>query len=251
MRVTDYNAIADTYDRRYSEEDYDGIERALVDFVADMPRDVLEVGCGTGHWLQALSAMRFRVVGVDASQRMLSKAKSKLETGRLVRGCAEHLPFSNDTFERIFCINAHHHFLDKQLFVAEARRVLKSGGKMFLAGLDPHSGTDRWWIYDYFETALELDRERYPSCEQLRRWMEEAGFTNIETAEVMHSPGDVAAREALEKNLLARDQLSSLAMLTEREYDAGLRRIRKALEADAALRLFADLRVYATYGVVP
>ena len=46
MRCTDYDEIAVTYDRRYEEQDYAGIERALIEFVGSRSR-VLEVGCGT------------------------------------------------------------------------------------------------------------------------------------------------------------------------------------------------------------
>lgn len=57
-RAVDYDWIADEYDRRYDENDYGGVERTLLDFVGDSRlSSVLEVGCGTGHWLAAL-AMR-------------------------------------------------------------------------------------------------------------------------------------------------------------------------------------------------
>ena len=123
-------------------------------------------------------------------------------------------------------------------------------GTLMLVGLDPHTGTDRWFIYDYFEPALTLDKERYPSCEHLRGWMTEFGFADIQTCHVMHCPEDVSARDAVQRDVLARDQASSPAMLTDEEYQAGVARIHSALDADAGLRLFADLRVYAAYGAV-
>ena len=51
-RVTDYDSIAGRYDRRYQIHEYAGVRAALVDFAGES-RAVVEVGCGTGHWLGA------------------------------------------------------------------------------------------------------------------------------------------------------------------------------------------------------
>jgi ubiquinone/menaquinone biosynthesis C-methylase UbiE len=43
-----YDAIAETYDQRYLENDYSGVKQALIAFVGpDLNGRVLEVGCGT------------------------------------------------------------------------------------------------------------------------------------------------------------------------------------------------------------
>jgi ubiquinone/menaquinone biosynthesis C-methylase UbiE len=38
------------------------------------------------------------------------------------------------SFDRLFCVNALHHFRDKRAFVVEARRVLRRGGRMMTIG---------------------------------------------------------------------------------------------------------------------
>jgi ubiquinone/menaquinone biosynthesis C-methylase UbiE len=247
MRHTDYDAIAASYDSRYAEEDYAGIEQALTDFVANNQNGVLEAGCGTGHWLQFV---RGRITGVDLSAQMLGRARANAPTAALLQARAEALPFVKGSFERVFAINAHHHFLDKRAFIVEASRVLRHGGSMMTIALDPHTGTDQWWVYDYFDGTLDIDRERYPSCEQLRMFMREAGFADIHTREVMHIPGDVAADEALRNGKVTPSHTSQLAVLTKKEFDVGIQRMRAAVRKDKTLRLSADLRVYATYGTV-
>ena len=58
-RSVDYDHIARTYDRRYQEYQYPGVEQALLQFAASRPGlQVLEVGCGTGHWLGLLSGRK-------------------------------------------------------------------------------------------------------------------------------------------------------------------------------------------------
>jgi ubiquinone/menaquinone biosynthesis C-methylase UbiE len=74
LRVN-YDSIAATYERRYLENDYSGVERALTAFVgSELAGRVLEVGCGTGHWLRLLGENGIRVAGVDVSGSMLAYA---------------------------------------------------------------------------------------------------------------------------------------------------------------------------------
>jgi ubiquinone/menaquinone biosynthesis C-methylase UbiE len=247
VRFTNYDAIAATYDRRYLdhvENDYSGIETALTAFVCNGSR-VLEVGCGTGHWLQRPGMGT--AVGVDLSWEMLAQARTK-GTRYLSQARAEELPFASASFDRLFCINAHHHFADKMGFFREAYRVLGRGGSLMTIALDPHNGADRWWIYEYFEGTLENDKERYPSCDQLRDGLRRIGFINVHTRMVQHLPGDITARQALNDGLITRSRTSQLAILSDAELDAGMKRIRDALKENSSLRLQSNLRVYATYG---
>jgi ubiquinone/menaquinone biosynthesis C-methylase UbiE len=251
-----YDSIAKTYDRRYLENDYSGVEEALMAFVGqDLPGRVLEVGCGTGHWLRLLDENRICVAGVDASKNMLTYARAQAPGAPLVQGKAEHLPWAEAAFDRIFCINAFHHFEDRVGFLADARRVLGPGGQMMTVGLDPHTGVDRWYIYEYFEPALEIDKRRYPASHQIRHWMCALQFTNVHTREVQHLPVQLSARAAIERGRLDKGVTSQLAVLTEEEYQRGVAKIRRALESAEAqgdsLYLRADLRLYATFGSAP
>jgi ubiquinone/menaquinone biosynthesis C-methylase UbiE len=251
-----YDEIAAHYDRRYLVNDYSGVEQALLAFVGpDLPGRVLEVGCGTGHWLTALTGRVGRVAGLDASYNMLAYARSKARPVFLAQGRAEHLPFVDAAFDRLFCINAFHHFDDKPGFLGEVRRVLQTGGAVMTIGLDPHVGVDRWYIYEYFEPVLEIDKRRYAPTGQIREWMRDARFSNVRTLEVQHLPALLAARTAIEEGRLDRGATSQLAVLSDEQYQQGIDRIHRALESAEAkgetLYLSADLRLYATYASVP
>ena len=257
MGAVDYDAIAADYDRRYAVNDYSQVQTALLDFVADIPHGrALEVGCGTGHWLRVLEdAGAVRLAGVDPSSNMLRYARTRAPAGALVRATAERLPWCDAAFERLYCVNALHHFDDKASFIHEARRVLAAGGRLLLIGLDPHIGNDRWYIYDYFAPVLEIDRRRYPSTERVREWLRDAGFIHVHTREVQHLHARLSAAPALDAGRLAKHMTSQLAVLSEAQYEAGLQQIRGAVrEADArgeTLSLTADLRLYGTYATAP
>lgn len=192
------------------------------------------------------------VAGVDPSAGMLHQAHTGMEKTLLVRGRAESLPFRSQSFERIFSINAFHHFSDKITFIAEARRVLSPKGRLLTLGLDPHTGRDRWWVYDYFDQTLEIDKRRYPPASEIRDWMEGAGFRNCATREVQHLPSEMAAESAEQSGMLEPSSTSQLTVLKEDEYERGMNRVRKdmdvARERGEQLLLAADLRLYATIG---
>ena len=255
-RSVDYDHIAHLYDRRYQENDYSGVEAALIAFVGEyFDQRVLEVGCGTGHWLRSFGGRGIRMTGLDFSAQMLAYAKAQAPSATLARGSAEHLPFASESFERVFCINALHHFQDKVAFLREALRVLRPGGTMMTVGLDPHTGVDRWYIYEYFDDVLAIDRRRYPASSQIREWMRVAGFADSVTREIQHLPVRLGARAALERGRLDKSMTSQLGVLTDEEYRQGVARIREAIESAEArgesLYLTADLRLYATAGSVP
>jgi SAM-dependent methyltransferase len=153
------------------------------------------------------------------------------------------------------CINAIHHFDDVPRFVVEARRVLRPGGVVLSIALDPSVGRDRWSIYDYFPQTRPVDLARFPATSVLRTHLASAGFVDCRTDLAERILQAVPAREALERDLLARHVTSQLALLTDEQYQAGLTRIRADAAAAEAhgrtLPLISDLYLYATSGTVP
>src|SRR2546430_377125 len=142
-RVADYDSIAARYDCRYDLHEYAGVRDTLRAFVGES-RAILEVGCGTGHWLTVLNASaespaegRALLAGVEPSPEMIARAHGAAPAARLVRARAEMLPWRDAVFDRVFCVNALHHFADRARFFTEARRVLKPGGGLLTVGKDP------------------------------------------------------------------------------------------------------------------
>jgi ubiquinone/menaquinone biosynthesis C-methylase UbiE len=265
-RVTDYDRIADRFDTRYSLYAYDGVRDTLLKFLGPQRSAALEVGCGTGHWLAALQARlksspydedgsakalaeRQLLAGVEPSAPMLDRARSAAPAARLVRARAEDLPWRDATFDRIFCVNALHHFADRSRFFAEARRVLRPGGGLLTIGKDPHADRDEWWVYDYFEETRAIDRERFARVRTLRGEMALAGFAWTESMEADHIEVVQSAAEALANGVVDASFTSQLTVLSDGEFSKGAERLRQANEtAGGDLQLVADVRLYATIG---
>jgi ubiquinone/menaquinone biosynthesis C-methylase UbiE len=155
-----YDRLADGYDERYKYQLYREIRTELRQLIDRTGIDVLEVGCGTGHWLTALSDLPARVLGADPSPAMLDRARRQAVRAALVCASAEDLPFSPKSLDVIFCVNAFHHFSDPKKFLRDSRSLLRNNGRLAIFGLDPHAPEINWYFYDYFPGVKEKDLER-------------------------------------------------------------------------------------------
>lgn len=194
-------------------------------------------------------------MGLDPSRSMLQTARHKSPQLLFVQGYAEAIPCRQELFDRVFCINAFHHFADQEKFLTEANRLLHPSGGILIVGLDPHTGLDRWWIYDYFPEVIEIDKSRYPSTDRIRSLMTAYGFVNASTVEALHMPWQMSAQLALETGRLAKATTSQLTVLTDDKYDEGIRHLMRDIEINEAqhkvLTIGTDLHLYATTAWLP
>jgi ubiquinone/menaquinone biosynthesis C-methylase UbiE len=224
----DYDRLAANYSSRYDFNSLQEIGKKL-ERLAEGCGTALEVGCGTGRWLPEVARTARFIVGIDASLGMLRQNHSGAP---LVNAPANRLPFREGTFDLIFCVNALHHFDDKPSFIADAAKVLNPGGTLAIVGIDPRTIRQRY-LYEYFESTLETDLARYPSFGELIDWMAAAGLDDVEHTIVHTWRSRFEGSEILNDPFLKQESNSSLALLNERQYEAGLRRIEAAAQSGA------------------
>jgi SAM-dependent methyltransferase len=255
----DYDRVAPTYNRRFAGGRPGGESQALAALVHSLSADhnlravrILEVGCGTGHWLAGLSPLTGQATGLDLSAGMLAQAQQSGERLYLVRGRASQLPFPSAAYDLVYCVNALHHFQQQRTFVSEARRLLRPGGALAVVGMDPRAHRHRWYVYDYFAGTYDLDLARFSSWGTTVDWMAAAGFERIEWQLVHHIVDHKAGRDVLADPFLERDATSQLTLLSEDAYAAGLRRIEDAIAAAEAagetLTFATDLMIAMVVG---
>jgi demethylmenaquinone methyltransferase / 2-methoxy-6-polyprenyl-1,4-benzoquinol methylase len=113
--------------------------RAMVAALRAAPEDrVLDVATGTGLVAQSLvERYGCRVVGLDQSAAMLSRAREKLASdpalaGRveLVEGEAEALPFADGEFDHLTFTYLFRYVDDVSATLTELARVVKPGGRI-------------------------------------------------------------------------------------------------------------------------
>ena len=91
----------------------------------------LELGCGTGIFLEKVATAGARIVGLDLSADLLSKARKRLAGAVNVvlhRGNAEHMPYGASAFDTVYGSSVLHH-LDLDRALGEVFRVLRPGGR--------------------------------------------------------------------------------------------------------------------------
>lgn len=100
----------------------------------------LDVGCGTGFLARRLVYWSEKVVGIDVSLEMLSRATSPDLESRIqfVEGDVMKHPFSADSFDFITAVATLHH-LPLRPALARFRYLLKPGGVLAVIGLYRHS----------------------------------------------------------------------------------------------------------------
>ena len=115
----------------------------------DGVRDVLDVGCGVGHWGMLLASVLpedARVTGVDREPTWIEEARGRaLARGigdrfAYQQGVAERLPFPDDAFDLTTCQTVLIHLADPAAAIAEMRRVTRPGG--LVAAAEPNNLTD-------------------------------------------------------------------------------------------------------------
>lgn len=108
---------------------------------------VLETACGTGIVTRALAGVLPEPVAIaatDLNQPMLDYAATKLKTGAVTwrQADAQTLPFEDGIFDRVVCQFGVMFFPDKRKAFAEARRVLKPGGRFLFNVWGPIQAND-------------------------------------------------------------------------------------------------------------
>ena len=120
------------------------VEAALLGaFGEHPPRNLLDIGTGTGRVLQ-LFAPRVGVgLGIDLSREMLSVARANLDRTSL-RNCQVrhgdmyHLPLPDGSFDAATMHNVLHFADDPGAALAEAARVLRPGGRLVVVDFARH-----------------------------------------------------------------------------------------------------------------
>jgi SAM-dependent methyltransferase len=94
---------------------------------------VLDAGCGSGLFAQLAGARGCDVIGLDASEPLLSIARQRNPGVAFHHGDLEALPFPDGHFDIVTGINSFQYAVDQRHALAEARRVVRPGGRVIVA----------------------------------------------------------------------------------------------------------------------
>jgi SAM-dependent methyltransferase len=177
-------------------------------------KDVIELGCGTayfGSWLKRAGGSR--VVGIDVTPAQLETARrlnDEFERGlELIEANAEDVPLPDESFDLVFSEYGASIWCDPALWIAEASRLLRSGGELvFMRGTtlrilcapDQGKTTDRLQRPQNGMYRLDWEEddwagvEFHPSTSDMLAILRTNGFELLDFRE-LYAPEDAATHE--------------------------------------------------------
>ena len=180
---------------------------------------LLEVGCGTGEYVESLCTDNVLPgFGMDASRGMLAQAPAQ---GRIayLQGTATRLPFADQSLGMIFSINVIHHVTDVRAYMREAYRALAPGGVVCTATDSEAIIRRREPLSRYWPATVAAELERYHPIETLRDEMTAAHFRALQAEEA-------GAEFVVDDAAPYRDKAySCLDLIGEEEFHKGLNAI--------------------------
>jgi ArsR family transcriptional regulator len=170
-----FAANAALWDRERSLFTREGeVEAAILAALADRPVGVLvDVGTGTGRMIELLGSGADAALGVDRNPEMLRLARGRIEAAGLARaqvrqGDMYALPCADRSADTVVLHQVLHFADDPAAVIAEARRILRTGGRLLVIDLAAH---------DREELRTERQHRRLGFAdEQVTGWMADAGL---------------------------------------------------------------------------
>jgi SAM-dependent methyltransferase len=139
--------------------------RRIRELLPNSPLVGLDLGCGTGRYSRLLIDMLpdgSVLAASDASAAMLTELQALCD-GRAsvvpLRCTAEDLPIRTDSLDLVTAFNSVHHF-DLGRFLAEAARVLRADGRLFVYTRTPAQNARTIWGR-FFPGFAERERRLY------------------------------------------------------------------------------------------
>lgn len=191
---------------------------------ADEIKTILDLGCGTGRFTQALSeAFDARAIGVEPSAAMLNVARSRgVSNVEWKQGQAESIPVEREAVDLVFMSQVFHHLKDVRRALEEINRVLRPAGYLAIRNSTREHNGELQWL-EYFPEAIEIEEERTPSSEEIEELVCGKSFKMMSHRTIRQLFAS-SYQEYFEK--ISRRGLSSLVVISDEAFQTGLRRFR-------------------------
>lgn len=151
--------------------------------VSDVRPDmrVLDVACGPGFVAMAFAPKCRSVVGIDATDRLVARARAEAARRAITNvtftlGNVERMPFGRDEFDIATCRFAFHHFAHPRQVLAEMARVLKPGGRMVIVDMTTSEDPAKSDYHNRLERLCDPSHARALPLSEWEQMIAEAGL---------------------------------------------------------------------------
>ena len=216
---------------------------------------LLDAGCGTGAYSQAVLPHVAHIDAVDINPGMLDVASEKLCNPRVEglirfhRAAIDELPFEDTSFDGIMVNQVLHHLPGSDVagypayrrVLKEFSRLLRSGGRLIINTCSQRQLRDGFWPCALVPEAVEKICKRHVPLDELERLLEKYEFSStaryVPVDAVIQGEAYFDARGPLDKHW--RDGDSLWAMASDSELQAALSKLRK-LDQQGKLQQFME-----------
>lgn len=107
-----------------------GYDFVLQNITLNPSTALLDTGCGSGYFAEMAYNRGAVITGIDATPELITAAKIRVSQADFVIGEMEELPFDDNIFDVVCGFNSFQYAAQTANAIAEAKRVLKPGGKL-------------------------------------------------------------------------------------------------------------------------
>jgi cyclopropane fatty-acyl-phospholipid synthase-like methyltransferase len=154
---------------------------------------ILDAACGAGRYMPTVLEKGHSVFGIDQSQGMLDSAEKRFPTVQLEKIGLQEMSFV-EMFDGVICMDAMEHVCpeDWSLILNNFRRTLKPQGYLYftveIANADEvdeafQAAQKQGLPVVYGEWVNDEVYHYYPTMEQVREWISQAGLRLLEEGE--------------------------------------------------------------------
>lgn len=161
------------------------IESVLLKFLDNLNNGnrILDIGCGTGYYLNLMSKRGFNCIGIDLSENMLHQLKDAYSGLAVQISDAKRLSFKENSFEAVVSIETLRYFSNRNHLLSEVFRVIRPGGLVFITAA-PFFSLNTYGIFNVLCRAFNLKSlvscfQSFEMAGSLKKRLEKAGFTDV------------------------------------------------------------------------
>lgn len=172
-----FNDVASKWEELRQDYYDESIKNKLIDLdIINSNMLVLDLGAGDGYISREVSKIAKKVIAVDISGEMLKELKKKandegIKNIETVESDGLEVPVPEACGDVVCASMYLHHIADPEMAIKEMKRILKPGGKVFLADYNEHSDKELIEkMHDIWQGFSEDD---------LKRWFKASGFKKV------------------------------------------------------------------------
>lgn len=133
---------------------------------------ILDIGCGTGNFSMKLAEKGCKVIGIDISDEMLSRAREKAEKLGLdiefYNMDVYNLDFEDQTFDAAFSMAAFEFIKKPEMALNEIFRVVKSGSEVMIGTINKDSEWGQLYLSEEVQKNTVFKYADFKTLEDLK-----------------------------------------------------------------------------------